>query len=229
MFIGHYSVSFATKKAEPKTPLWATFVGVQFVDILFMIFILFGIEGIRFVPGFTEVNNFDLYYMPITHSLVGGIGWSILCFLIFKFVFLRSKPYSDSLKNKISGLIGLTVLSHYFLDLPMHTKDLPILFDSGPKIGFGLWHNRTLSIATEVTLTLIGLILYFRATKPGPTFGGKYGMQIFGGILLVLAIATPFFPPPLTIPEFSIQALVGYVLLAWVAGWLDGKRLPAES
>lgn len=229
MFIGHYSVALATKTVEPKTPLWATFLGVQLVDVLFMIFILFGIEGIRFVPGFTEMNNFDLYYMPITHSLVGGIGWSILSYLIFKSVLLKSKPYPDSTKKKISGLIGLSVLSHYFLDLPMHTPDLPILFDSGPKIGFGLWHNRNLSVAIEITLTVLGLILYFKATKPGPGFGGKYGMQIFGAILLLLAATTPFFPPPLTIPEFSIQALVGYILLSWVAGWLDDKRVPVGS
>ncbi|TGL60441.1 hypothetical protein [Leptospira sarikeiensis] len=229
MFIGHYSVSFAVKKAEPNIPLWAGFLGVQWVDVLFMIFILFGIEGIRFVPHFTEMNNYDLYYMPFTHSLAAGIVWAIFAYLIVKFLFLKNKPYPDATKKKISGLIGLSVLSHYFLDLPMHTQDLPILFDSGLKIGFGLWQHRNISIALEVGLTLLGLFLYFKATKPGPGFGGKYGMQIFGAFLIILAIATPFFPPPLTIPEFSAQALFGYVVLAWVAGWLDKKRIPIGS
>lgn len=229
MFIGHYSAALATKKLEPKTPLWATFLGVQFVDILFMVFIVFGIEGIRFVPGYTEMNNYELFFMPYTHSLVAGILWGILVFVIFKFLILRNKTYSDSLKTKISSLVGLSVLSHYFLDLPMHTPDLPILFDSGPKLGFGIWHNRNLSIAVEVILTTLGLFLYFKSTKPGPTFGGKYGMHIFGGFLLVLAIATPFFPPPQTVVEFSTQALFGYFLLALVAGWLDSKRIPADT
>ncbi len=229
MFIGHYSVSLAAKKLEPKTPLWATFLGAQFVDILFMAFILFGIEGVRFIPGFTETNNFDLYYMPYTHSLVGGIVWAIFAYGLFRFFLLKSKPYPDTAKNKISVLIGVSVLSHYFLDLPMHTPDLPILFDSGPKLGFGIWHNRNLSIAIELILTSIGLFLYFQSTKPGPGFGGKYGMQIFGAILLLLAVATPFFPPPATVVELSIQGLAGYILLAWVAGWLDRKRIPKES
>lgn len=229
MFIGHYSVSFAIKKAEPKTPLWAGFLGVQFVDILFMIFILVGIEGIRFVPNFTEMNNYDLFFMPYTHSLASGFFWAVVAYLLFRFLLLKSKPISDAIKNKISILLGLSVLSHYFLDLPMHTPDLPLLFDSGPKIGFGLWNNRILSIFVEVIVTGLGLFLYFRSTKPGPGFGGKYGMQIFGGILLILAIATPFFPPPQTVLEFSSQALAGYLILAWVAGWLDSKRIPKES
>ncbi|TGK06598.1 hypothetical protein EHO59_00190 [Leptospira semungkisensis] len=229
MFIGHYSVAFAAKKVEPKTPLWATFLGVQFVDILFMIFIVFGIEGVRFVPGINEVNSFDLYFMPYTHSLVAGIVWGIIAALFFKYILLRSKPYTSSTKNRISVLIGLSVLSHYFLDLPMHNQDLPILFDSGPKIGFGLWNHRYLSMGTEFILTLVGLLLYFRATKPGPGFVGQYGMTLFSGFLFLLVLSTPFMPPPQSIPEFSTSSLIGYILLIVLAGWLDSKRIPVES
>ncbi|EQA37417.1 putative membrane protein [Leptospira inadai serovar Lyme str. 10] len=229
MFIGHYSVSFALKKAEPKTPLWTTLVGVQFVDILFMIFILFGIEGVRFVPGFTEMNNFDLFFMPYTHSLVAGILWGILIFFLSKYVLLKSKPYDSKTKTKISFLIGISVLSHYFADLLMHTPDLPIFWDPGPKIGFGLWKNRVLSITLEIIVTLVGLILYFRATKPGSTFAGKYGMQFFAAFLILLAIVTPFFPPPTSVPDFSAQALFGYIVIAALGGWLDTKRIAKDS
>ncbi|TGK02576.1 hypothetical protein EHQ53_13725 [Leptospira langatensis] len=229
MFIGHYSVAFAAKKVEPKTPLWTTFLGVQFVDILFMIFIVFGIEGVRFVPGINEVNSYDLYFMPYTHSLVAGIVWAIIVAVFFRYTLLKSKSYSDSSKNKIAGLIGISVLSHYFLDLPMHNQDLPILFDSGPKIGFGLWNHKFLSIATEFVLTLIGLVLYFKATKPRPGFAGQYGMILFSGFLFLLVFVTPFMPPPQSIGEFSTSSLVGYILLIVLAGWLDSKRIPVGA
>ncbi|TGM21814.1 hypothetical protein EHQ90_01370, partial [Leptospira stimsonii] len=85
MFIGHYSVAFVLKKTVPKTPFWSLLVGVQFVDFLFMIFIMLGIEHMRLVPGFTASNPFDLYFMPFTHSLVAGIVWSLLVFIGFYF------------------------------------------------------------------------------------------------------------------------------------------------
>ncbi|TGK06487.1 hypothetical protein EHO60_15775 [Leptospira fletcheri] len=229
MFIGHYSVSFALKKAEPETPLWTTLVGVQFVDILFMTFILFGWEKVRFVPGLTETNPYELYFMPYTHSLAATIGWSIFVFFAFKYVILRNKPYEEKTKNRISLGIGLSVFSHYFADLAMHTPDLPIFLDSGPKVGLGLWHYKWLSIFFESALTILGLVLYFRATSPGKDFAGKYGMQIFAVFLIVLAVLTPFLPPPQSIPEFSFEALFGYLLIATLGGWLDTKRIAKKK
>src|SRR5713101_7304105 len=74
MFVGHYGVSFAAKKAEPSIPLWVLFLAVQLLDVLWAPFVLMGIENVRIVPGFTASNPLDLYYMPYTHSHVGAIG-----------------------------------------------------------------------------------------------------------------------------------------------------------
>ena len=35
MLIGHYGVSFALKRADPRIPLWVTLVVAQLPDILF--------------------------------------------------------------------------------------------------------------------------------------------------------------------------------------------------
>ncbi|PJZ68449.1 hypothetical protein CH373_16965 [Leptospira perolatii] len=227
MFIGHYGVSYALKKAEPKAPFWALLIGVQFVDVLFMSFILLGIEKMRLVPGFTEVNPFDLYFMPYTHSLVATVFWSVLTFFLFKFLFLKN--IDSKIKNRVSLVVAISVASHFFLDLPMHTKDLPLFTNDGLKIGFGLWNYRIISISLEVLLLGIGAYLYFTNTKPKDSFGGKYGMHIFIGILFVLAVATPFLPIPATITEFGIQGLFGYFAIAAIGGWLDSKRIPISS
>jgi hypothetical protein len=86
MFVGHYGVSFAAKRAEPTIPLWVLFLAVQLLDILWAPFVLVGIEKARIVPGFTASNPFDLYYMPYTHSLVGALLWSCAGGLLYQIV-----------------------------------------------------------------------------------------------------------------------------------------------
>src|SRR5215831_12375099 len=136
MFIGHYSVSFAGKAAEPRVPLWLLFVAVQFVDVLWAIFVLLGIEKVRIVPGITASNALDLYYMPFTHSLVGAFFWSALAF--------RCCQFFRSLKGWRTGLlVGAAVFSHWVLDLVVHRPDLA-LYDNTLKMGFGLWNYRGL-------------------------------------------------------------------------------------
>ena len=37
--------------------------------------------------------------------------------------------------------IAAAVFSHFLLDVPMHTPDMPILGNDSTKIGFGLWRH----------------------------------------------------------------------------------------
>jgi hypothetical protein len=66
VFVGHYGPSFAAKAMKKAIPLWVLFVAVQFLDVLWSIFVLLGIEKVRIVPGITATNPLDLYYMPYT-------------------------------------------------------------------------------------------------------------------------------------------------------------------
>ncbi|MBM9577070.1 hypothetical protein JWG45_07870 [Leptospira sp. 201903070] len=222
MFIGHYSVAFVLKKTVPKTPLWSLLVGVQLVDFLFMIFVVFGIEHMRLIPGFTASNPFDLYYMPYTHSLIAGIFWAIFAFLGFYFYF---KSEIDSYRWKAPFAVFLSVLSHYFLDLPVHTPDLPIFGDSGTKLGFGLWNNLWLTVGIEAALTVSSFVYYLRGSKSGEGFSGRWGMPILGLIFLLLILINPFAPVPDNIYQFAIQALVLYSLIAFFGHRLDSKRV----
>ena len=51
MFVGHYGVSFAAKKAEPDIPLWLLFMVVQLLDVVWAPLVLLGVERVRIVPG----------------------------------------------------------------------------------------------------------------------------------------------------------------------------------
>ena len=71
MVIGHYGVAFAAKpvgvRLEARAPLWVWFIASQWMEVVWSFLVLLGIERLRIVPGFTEANALDLYYMPYTH------------------------------------------------------------------------------------------------------------------------------------------------------------------
>ena len=53
MFVGHYGVSYAAKPFAPRVPLWVWFIAVQWLDVIWSVLVLTGIEKLRIVPGFT--------------------------------------------------------------------------------------------------------------------------------------------------------------------------------
>ena len=214
MFIGHYGVSFAVKRFAPRTSLGVLFLAVQLLDVLFTIFVLAGVEHLRVVPGFTEYNAYDLYYMPYTHSLVGALGWSVLAGLLAAAIGGR----------KAAQWIAFAVFSHFLLDVPMHTPDMPIFGNNSAKIGLGLWRHRDLALSAELLTLAVGVWVWRHA--PTLTPWPRLRTYMFVGLLFVLALATPFLPPPRDGTQFAWQALAGYVALAALAGWLDRALVP---
>jgi hypothetical protein len=53
MFVGHYGISFAAKRSAVGLPLWVWFIAVQWLDVVWSLLVLLGIEKLRIVPGFT--------------------------------------------------------------------------------------------------------------------------------------------------------------------------------
>ncbi len=76
MFIGHYGVSLVAKRYNPTLSLAVLFLAVQFLDVLFSLFVLTGVEKMRIVHGFTAFNPYDLFFMPYSYSLLGALVWS---------------------------------------------------------------------------------------------------------------------------------------------------------
>ena len=160
MFVGHYSASFAGKAADNRIPLWLLFIAVQFVDVMWAIFVLLGIEKVKIVPGFTASNPLDLYYMPYTHSLVGAMGWSIAAGLVCQL-------FSNLHGARTGFIVGAAVFSHWILDLIVHRPDLA-LYDNTFKMGLGLWNYRALAFALEIAVLITGAALYLpKAVRKG--------------------------------------------------------------
>ena len=214
MFIGHYGASFVAKKLAPKLSLGVYFVAAQVLDVLFSIFVLLGIEKMRLVPGFTETNNYDLYYMPYTHSLVGAVLWGLVSTAIV-YAVVRRAPEAIA--------FGGVVISHFLFDIPVHTPDLPLLGNDSTKIGFGLWRHWYEATALELLFIGVGLAIYSQQMKPLMDRDEKRRTQVtaFSAVLVLLTIATPFLPQPISGASFAGQALFGYAVLAFVAARVD--------
>ncbi len=213
MFIGHYGVAFAAKAAAPRVPLGVYFIAVQLLDVLFSIFVFTGIERMRIVPGFTQYNPYVLYFMPYTHSLVAALGWSVVS---------GTAWYLARRSTREAFVVAGTVFSHFVLDVPVHTPDMPLLGNNSYKLGLGLWNHWQWALALEL-VTLIGgwgLWIYWRgrADRPRPK------EILFLAVLVLLTFATPFMPVPSSPAAFSVQSIISYLLLAAVAQATDNRN-----
>ena len=210
MFVGHYGISFAAKKAEPAIPLWVLFIAVQLLDVLWAPFVLLDIEKVRIVPGFTASNPLDLYYMPYTHSLLAAIGWSVVAFLAYRFAVRNAS-------SRAAVIVGVAVFSHWILDFLVHRPDLP-LYDNTAKVGLGLWNLPAVAFGLEALLLFGGMWLYFRLGTVRRT-----AMLVFGIVMLGIQAYVFFSPPPPSDKAAAATALVSYAIFALVIRALERR------
>jgi hypothetical protein len=216
MFVGHYGPAFAARAAGKSISLWVAFIAVQFVDVLWAIFVLLGVEKVRIVPRFTATNPLDLYYMPYTHSLIGAAAWAISACIIY-YSYRKVEGWSAAV------LVGAAVFSHWFLDWIVHRPDLP-LYDNSFKVGLGLWNYPAFAFLLELAILFGGMYLYFKTTE-SVSHTGRYGMAIFGVLMMVVQFIVFFGPAPSSDKAAAVTALVLYFVFAASAYWLDKQRI----
>jgi hypothetical protein len=218
MFIGHYGVAFAIKRAEKQIPLWLLFLAVQFVDVLWGVLVLLGVEKARITHEFRGSLPLDLYYMPYTHSLPAAILWSAFAYGAYRLLVSKNAPFA----HRVSLLVAVAVLSHWVFDWLVHRPDLP-LYGDAHKMGLALWDYPVPALVLECGLYFGGLWLYLRATSAG-TFTGKYGMAIMGLVMLAIQVIVSWWP---VLPNAKIAAVIflaGYLQFAAGVDWLEKKR-----
>jgi hypothetical protein len=212
MFVGHYGVSFAAKPAARSVPLRVWVIAVQWLDVVWSILVLLGVEKLRIVPGFTEANSLDLYYMPYTHGLPGAAALSLLLGAIVA-AFIPQNHAS------IFWLLAAAAFSHWILDLVVHTPDLP-LYDDTAKVGFGLWRHVAVSFPLELIVLGTGGWIYARTM---PAMGGRGRAFLWGYIVLLalIQVYANFGPAPTSTQVMAIMAFGFYVLLAAMAAVVE--------
>lgn len=214
MLIGHYAPALVLQRARPTLKLWQLFLATQFVDVLWGIFILTGIEHARIVPGFTESNDLDLWDIPYTHGLIANVAWALLTFLVWRTFSKAPTRTCDA------TIMALAVASHFAGDYLVHVPDLPILEAQGPKLGLGLWRYRPLALITETALFAGASALWWlpRAQQPGskPVALWLLGMTAFAALSF-------FIPTPPTPAAMAASGLALYAACAALAAWAERR------
>jgi hypothetical protein len=216
MFIGHYGPAFGAKAAMRAIPLWVLFVAVQFMDVIWSIFVLLGIEKVKIVPGYMQGSSFDLYFMPYTHGLFGALGLSVI-FGGAVTLFFRER------RRAVFFIAAAAVFSHWILDLLVHAPDLWIYDDV--KVGFGLWRWLWISLPLELAFLYVGAWLYARHVPARR--GGNAWLLLFVATMTAVEFYAVFGPQPSSPQAAAQTALLAYGAIAAVAALVDLTRAKA--
>jgi len=212
MFIGHYAVGFAAKRAAPNASLGPLMAAPILLDLLWPIFLLAGWEHVRIDPGNTAFTPLAFDSYPISHSLVTSLGWGALFGGLY-WIFTRYRAGAVA--------IGLGVVSHWVLDWVTHGPDMP-LYPGGPKVGLGLWNSIPGTLAVEIAMLAIALWLYVRTTQPRDQTG-RYAFWAFVAFTAIMYVGNLMSPPPPSTQALAWFALSGWIAPFW-AGWFDAHR-----
>jgi hypothetical protein len=214
VFIGHFGVAFAAKRAVPTVSLGTWFVACELIDLIWPLFALLGIETVVIAPGITAFSPFDFVHYPWTHSLLMCTLWALG----------MAAAYWLLRRNLVAAtLVGLVVLSHWFLDALVHRPDLPLASGSDVKIGFGLWNSVPGTLLVEIALFALGLGFYGAGSRPVDRVG-RYGLWALVVLLFIAYTSTAFGPPPPNATTVAWAGLGGGVLTVALGYWIDRHR-----
>lgn len=212
MFLGHFAIALAAKKAVPKTSLGTLVFAAQFADLLWPLLLLFGFEQVRIVPGLLAASPFELTSYPISHSLSAQLGWGAL---------LGAAYFAVRRDGRSALLLGFLVPTHWLLDFIAHRPDMPI-YPGGAKYGLGMWNSLPLTIVVEYALFAAGIAVYHRVTRAKDR-KGNLALWSFLGFLAVMYPASLFGPPPPSVKVLAWSVISIWLTVPWAA-WADRHR-----
>jgi hypothetical protein len=213
MFIGHFGLAFAAKRVAPAASLGTTILAAEFLDALWPLFVLAGIERLEIVPGITRMTPLDFVHYPWSHSLAMALAWSLA--FAATYWLLRRSPRG-------ALILGALVASHWILDWIVHRPDLPLFPGDGAKYGLGLWNQPALELGIEALLFCAGIYLYLRATRARDRVGA-YAFWALVGVLAIAYLGATFGPPPPSAQAVAASSLIVYVMAGW-GWWIDRHR-----
>jgi len=214
VFIGHIAVGLAAKRIAPRASAGTATLAGMFVDVLWPVFLLLGIETVRIVPGDTAFTPLEFVSYPWSHSLVMAIVWG---------AFFGALHYAFKRDAFTASVLGALVLSHWVLDWVTHRPDLLLVPGGTRKTGLGLWSSVPATLIVEGSIFAAGVAIYTRATSARDRVG-RVAFWVFV-VLLILIYASQLGPPPKPgseeiLPWMTIS--LG-ILFPWAA-WFDRHR-----
>jgi len=227
MFMGHYGPAVwdtQRGKGTPLVPLWVGFLAVQFIDVVFAILVILGLEGeTRMVEGA------PLFTIPYSHSFLTSLGWAALGGILFKLY----RPKSGA--KGFWVIFGL-VFSHWVLDLIVHRPDLPLWPGSSAELGFSLWNAPIIAFVMEIGLLTAAFFFWMRVTTGSRKTEVGLGLLFaFMVLLQIMFVLIPGFEvqagtfDPKTGPQgvtLGVLMLTTYAILCTAVAWIERGRVP---
>ena len=214
MYIGHFGLAFAAKRAAPEVSLGTLFTAAQLVDLIWPALLIVGIENVSVVPGNTVVTPLEFTHYPFSHSLLAFVFWATL--FGGAFTLIRRD-------RKRALILWLLVMSHWVLDLVTHAPDLPLYPGSDTLLGLGLWNSLAGTLALEGLIFIVGVVIYAKTTRGKDRIGsiGMWALLLFLVATYVMNIfGTPPPDDPVAIGGVGLSMLL---LVAW-GWWVDRHR-----
>jgi hypothetical protein len=182
VYAGHYAAALAIKAREPRAPTWALLLATGFLDVLFGLFVMLGIEKVTMTPHVSP--GFSLDFIDWSHSLAMSLLWAVLYSIPF---WRRGRA--------VAVALAFAVFSHFLLDVPMHPPDLALWPYSTIRVGFGLWRRLPTGWWwIELVFIAAGCAYYVVRARTEKSFGG-HALWACAVIVLLHLLNSPWLSP----------------------------------
>ena len=216
MFIGHFALGFAAKRAVPGVSLGWLFVAAQLADLLWPFLLAAGIEMVRIDPGNTAFTPLDFVSYPYSHSLVLLAVWGFA--LGYSYTALRGAP------TRTAPVLAALVVSHWALDFVTHRPDLPI-YPGSRRVGLGLWNSVGATLAIESAMFVVGVTTYARATRARDAIG-RWALIGLAALLVLAYAGNVVGGAPPSVAAIWIVGIFGSAVILAASEWVDRHREP---
>jgi hypothetical protein len=216
MFVGHFGVGFAAKRFTPRTNLGLLVLAGEFIDLVWPVLVLLGVERVHIQPGLTPVTPLNFIYYPWTHSFLMAVVWGVVLAAVY---------YAFKRDSRAAVVLVLVVASHWILDYLTHIPDLPLFPGTAAKFGLGLWHSRLWTAIVELGIFFGGIALYLRSTRARDRIG-SIGLVVYAVFLTMLYMANLQSAPPPSVRAMAVTTIIGFPVFFLCAGWIDHHREP---
>jgi hypothetical protein len=156
--INHAATALVIKRKFPAARMFWLLISVQFIEFLWVIFNLIGIEGTSTSKEVTYIGDIHLHSLEFSHSVLASLLLALVTYLVIRYL-IREKA--------LALPFSLGVMSHIVLDLLTHAKDVPLTFFPGSmKLGSQLYPlHPYIAFSVEI---LYGVFCwyYFKGSKP---------------------------------------------------------------
>ena len=213
MFVGHLAVGFAAKRIDPRTSLGTLLLAATWVDLIWPVLLLTGLEIVRIVPEDDRFVPLAFVHYPISHSLLMAIVWAVV---VGSAVWLIARSVRSGV------VVGACVASHWVIDFISHRPDLPLAPGIPLKVGLGLWDYPVATFLVEGAMFIAGVAIYVRTTDAIDRTG-TWSLISLVALLAAIWVGNYLGPPPPSDDAIAWVGLSQWLIVAWGV-WIDRHR-----